>query len=85
MYHSQACWRSEEDVARQFAKITSNRAGVNAVKEQIKIRVIRFGWNDVHIALSKNWRDFTGEELRYQFIDIVLSFEGERDIRPDPN
>ena len=43
-----------------------------------------FGCNDLHIAWSKNGRYFTGEELRYQFIDIVLSIEGERDIPPEP-
>ena len=77
MYHSQACWRSEEDVARQFAKLTSNTERENSLKEQIRIREIVFGWNDVHISWSKNGRDFTGEELRDQFIDIVLSIEGK--------
>ena len=38
----------------------------------------------MHISWSKNGRDFTGEELRDQFIDIVLSIEGERDIPPEP-
>ena len=33
MYHSQACWRSEEDIALQFEKPTSNTARVNAVKD----------------------------------------------------
>ena len=33
MYHSQDCWILEEDVARQFEKLTSNTARVNAVKE----------------------------------------------------
>ena len=84
MYHSQACWRSEEGVAYQFAKITSNMARVNAVKEQIKIREIGFGWNDVHIAWSNNGRYFAGEELRDQLIDIFLSVEGRRDIPFDP-
>ena len=49
IYHSQDCWRSEEDVAHQFTKITSNTARVNAMKDQIRIREIGFGWNDVHI------------------------------------
>ena len=80
MYHSQACWRSEEDVARQFAKLTSNTARVNAAEEHIRMREIGFGWSDVHISWSKNGRDFT----RYQFIDIVLSVEGERYIPPNP-
>ena len=53
---------------------------MNAVKEKIRIREIGFGWNDVHIAWSKNGRDYKGEELRYKLIDIVLSVEGERDI-----
>ena len=53
------------------------------MKEHIRIIEIGFGWNDVHIAWSKNWRYFTGEELIYQLIDIVLSVEGERDISPE--
>ena len=83
MYPSQACWRSEEGVACQFAKMTSNRARVNSVKEQIRIREIVFGWNDVHISWSKNGRDFTGEELKDQFIDIFLSVETRRSIPPE--
>ena len=43
IYHKQACWLSEEDVARQFTKLTSNTSRVNAVKEQIRIREIGFG------------------------------------------
>ena len=50
-------------------------ARVNAVKEQIRIKEIGFGWNDVHIAWSNNGRYFTGEELIDQFIDIFLSVE----------
>ena len=61
MYHPQACWRSEEDVARQFAKLTINTARVNAMKEQITIIEIGFGCNNVYIAWYKNGRDFTGE------------------------
>ena len=37
----------------------------------------------MHIAWSKNERDFKGEELRDQLIDIILSVEGERDIPPE--
>ena len=47
MYHSQACWILEEDVARQLSRLTSNTARVNAVKYQIRIREIVFGWNDI--------------------------------------
>ena len=54
------------------------------MKEQIIIREIGFGWNCVHISWSKNGRDFTVEELRDQFIYIVIYVEGERDIPPDP-
>ena len=84
MYHSQDCWRSEEDVSRQFAKTTGNTERVNAVKDQIIIREIGSGLNDVIISWSKNGRDFTGEELRDQFIDIDLFVEGDRDVTPDP-
>ena len=84
MYHSHACWQSEEDGERQYAKLTSNTTRVSAVKEKIRMTKIGFGWNDVHIAWSKNGRDFKREELRDQFIDIVLSIEGNMDIPPDP-
>ena len=73
IYHSQDFWRSEEDVARQLVNLTSNTTRVSAVKEQIRIRKIGFGWNYLHIAWSKNGRDLTVEELIDQFICIVIS------------
>ena len=83
-YHSQSSWQSGEDVARQFAKLTSNTAILNALKEHIRIREVGFGWNDVYIAWSNNGSYFTREELRDQFIYDVPSVEGERGIPPEP-
>ena len=54
------------------------------MKEQIRIREIGFGWNNLHIAWSKNGRYSTVEELRYQFIDIVLSADVKKDIHHEP-
>ena len=38
----------------------------------------------MHIAWFNNGRDSTVEELRYQFIDIVLSADVEKDIHHEP-
>ena len=38
----------------------------------------------MNIAWYKNGSYFTGEEPIYQFIEIVLSIEDERDIPPEP-
>ena len=56
---------------------------VNAVKEQIRIREIGFGWKDVHTAWSKKWEGFQRRRTKRSFIYIVLYIEGERYIPPE--
>ena len=48
MYHSSACWKTVEEVNRIFRKIVSTTQKLEAIKDQIKMRVIGLGWKDLH-------------------------------------
>ena len=61
MFHSPACWMTKADARREFGKLASKTAKLNTVKEQIRIRVLGFGWDDLHHAWSEGGVDFTPE------------------------
>lgn len=82
MYHSPACWRTEEDVHENFDKLGSEAAKKKAVKEQIRIRVLGFGWKDLHVAWSRDGVEFSAEYLRDKLIETIIPEQSERDI-PD--
>ena len=48
MYHSRACWKTVEEVSRIFRKIVLTTQKLEAIKDQIKMRVIGLGWKDLH-------------------------------------
>ena len=47
-FHSAAGWKTKTVTLADFSK-QSKTAKLNAVKEQIKTRVLGFGWDDLHI------------------------------------
>jgi hypothetical protein len=53
MVHSTAFWISKAMANKEYKKLGSNTAKINAVKLQIKIHVIGFGWKDLHHPWSK--------------------------------
>eukprot|EP00957_Ditylum_brightwellii_P050624 3838291-Ditylum_brightwellii.AAC.1 len=55
-----------------------------AVKEQILIRYLGFGWEEAHHTLSKNDTPFTSVQLLTHFIDVVLLLENKYDIPSEP-
>ena len=54
MYHSRACWRTETEARKAFSNVTSETAKKEAGKEQIRLRVVGFGWKDLHHPWSKD-------------------------------
>ena len=50
MYHSPACWTRVRDIRQNFGKLGSETAKREAMKEQIRIRVIGYGWKDLRHA-----------------------------------
>ena len=53
MFHSPACWQNKKVANKSFEKLTSRSAKLEAVKEQIRIRVVGFGCKDLHHPWSE--------------------------------
>ena len=49
-FHSAAGWKTKTVAVAEFAKLKSKTAKLEAIKEQIRIRIQGFGWDDLHIA-----------------------------------
>lgn len=84
MYHSPACWNTREEVHQRFNNLSSETARKEAVKEQIRIRVLGFGWKDLHIPWSKDGDDFSASNLRDKLINNIIVGAVDRDIPSVP-
>ena len=84
MFHSPACWRTVREIHRNFNELGSDTAQREAMKTQIRIRVIGLGWKDLGHAWSKNGYVYSGEELRDHLIEIILPEERRRTIPSTP-
>ena len=56
--HSPAFWKTKKDARKEFTRLGSKTAKLEAVKFQIRIRVIGFGWKDLHHSWSEGGVDF---------------------------
>ena len=63
MYHSDACWSTLTIARQRFSELTSETARKEAVKDQIWLRVIGFGWSDLHHPWSKDGADYSDDDL----------------------
>ena len=84
MFHSQACWKSKKDAKAAFKKLNSHAAKLEAVKDQIRIRVIGFGWKDLHHPWSKNGVDYTPDQLLSHLIDRIIPQQNKRGVPEVP-
>ena len=84
MFHSGACWKSKVDAKKYFSKLNSRAAKLEAVKDQIRIRVIGFGWKDLHHPWSKNAVDYTPEELLNHLINNIIPQQKHRGVPKAP-
>ena len=51
MFNSSVCWKTKLIAITEFGKLQSKTAKLDAVKEQIRIYVLGFGWRDLHHEL----------------------------------
>jgi hypothetical protein len=72
MYYSPACWKTMSQARKEFSKLRSKTAKLDAVKEQIRIRVVGFGWDDLHHPWSKGGVDYSPEDLRDHLINKII-------------
>ena len=84
-YHSVACWKTKEEVTREYAKLTSETAKREAMKLQINIRTKGLGWEIMIHPWSKKGRMYTGDELKKHLVDVILPYEETQTIPLIPN
>ena len=84
MFHSPAGWKTKSVANTEYAKLSSRAAKLRAVKDQIKMRTVGFGWKDLHHAYSENGVEFEPDVLFKHLIDIVLPEQRKRRIPSKP-
>ena len=72
MYHSDACWKTGAVARREYSKLGSKTAKLDAVKEQIRIRVIGFGWKDLSHPWSKNGKEYLPDDLLEHLVEMII-------------
>ena len=77
MSKSKACWKTEEEVDRDLPQIKSKNDKLNAVKENIQMRVKGYGWKDFTHPWSKNGKLYTEEELSVH-LKSIIRYEKQR-------
>ncbi len=85
MFHSPACWRTKNDAQKAFESLRSKAARMEAIKEQIRIRVIGFGWKDHHHAWSNYGVEYHPEDLFRHLIQKIIPEQTKRGIPEKPN
>ena len=70
-YGSPACWMNVKDVDREIKKLKSVSAKLSALKENIRIRVIGFGWSNFAHPWSKNGIAYSPQELGVHLKSII--------------
>ena len=83
MYKSVARWKTISEVKRELKKLKSKTAKLNALKENIRMRVIGFGWKDFATPWSKNGEEFTALYLTSHLEKIII-YEGRNKIPKKP-
>jgi hypothetical protein len=69
---------------KEYKKLGSYTTKINAVKLQIKIHVIGFGWKDLHHPWSKEGRAYTADELFKYLTNILIPEQKRRGIPDSP-
>ena len=83
MWDSAACWRSAAKAVEELSKLESRTAKLEALKEQIKIRVLGLGWADLSTPWSKDGVAFSPTELMAH-LKKLISEELRRAIPEKP-
>ena len=78
MYCSLACWKTVTMVDCKLRKLKSKTAKLNALKENIRMRVLGLGWKDLSIPWSKQGNILTVNQLSTHLKIIILQQKKER-------
>ena len=85
MYNSEACQKDNKDTVKKLEKLKSKTAKLDALKENIKIRVIGFGWiEDCHITWSHKKNPRPVSELA-KHLEWIIGWEKEKKLPKKPH
>ena len=84
MFHSPAGWTTKPIALTEYEKLTSKSSKLAAVKDQIRIRVLGFGWDDLHYAWSTDGRDRSPRNLLSYLTDTIIPEQSKRVIPTKP-
>jgi hypothetical protein len=84
MYDSAACWRTCNRVDHELKAITSQNAKWEALKDQIRMRVLGLGWEDCHHPWPSGGVVFMPQQLATQLKNNIIKKHRKRQIPPKP-
>jgi hypothetical protein len=84
MFHSPACWKTVAEAKRLFRSLSSNASKLEAVKEQIRIRVVGFGWKDLHHPWSEGGVAHSPETLLKHLVEVIIPEQQKREVPDEP-
>ena len=85
MYYSDACWKTKTRANAEYKQLTSRASKLRAVKEQHKIRILGFGWKDLHHPYSKNGEEYSPDILFNHLVNVIIPEQRKRPIPDEPN
>ena len=75
-YFDMPRWTSHQEVTRELRKIEGERAKVEALKDQARIRTKGYRWTDLQFAFSANGKARTVEELTSDVKNMIAKEAG---------
>lgn len=85
MYNMPSCWKGNPNIVRKkLSTLKSDASRLQALKDNITIRVKGFNWSWAHHAWSKNGDLYTVNNLQ-KHLEFVIQQENEEGIPPHPN
>ena len=84
MFDSAACWKTCKQVDAELRNIKSVSGKKEALKDQIRMRVLGLGWEDCHHAWSHGGTDYTPKELADHLKDGIIKKHKGRTIPTKP-
>ena len=79
-----AAGKLQQRPSKNFNSLGSESARLKAIKEQIQIRRLGFGWEAAGHQWSKDGHTFTSAELLRHFTTVVLPMETAHGIPSEP-
>ena len=84
MAHSLAFWKTKPIPNREYNKLESRMAKLNAVRDQIQIHVIGFRWKDIHHPWSKEGHVYSSDDLFQYLVNKIIPPPTVRGIPDSP-